>query len=196
MKQVAIYCRVSSTSQSTRSQEPDLERFASNQDEKVKWFRDTATGTNMNRPGWEKLAADIRAGKVSKLVVWRLDRLGRTVTGLSQLFEELQTFKVNLISICDGLDLATPAGRMMANVLASVAQYETEIRCERQFAGIAAAKAAGKKWGGSKPGSRKGVTLTQAKIIRTMKADGEKITAIAKAVKLSRPTIYAVLKSA
>ena len=81
----------------------------------------------------------------------------------------------------------------MANVLASMAQFETELRGERVAAGLAVARAAGKKWGGSKPGTRKKVSPTQEKVIHQMKAEGEPITAIAKAVGLSRPTIYSVL---
>jgi len=64
----------------------------------------------------------IQSGKVAKVVVWRLDRLGRTAKGLTALFEELAQKKVNLMSLRDGIDLHTAAGRLMANVLASVAQ--------------------------------------------------------------------------
>ena len=64
----------------------------------------------MARPGWEKLWANVIAGKVDRIVVWRLDRLGRTVSGLSMLFEELINRKVPLVSIKDSLDLATAAG--------------------------------------------------------------------------------------
>jgi DNA invertase Pin-like site-specific DNA recombinase len=103
--------------------------------------------------------------------------------------------KVNLVSLKDGLDLATPAGRLMANVLASVAQYETEVRAERVRAGQQVARAGGKRWGGSQPGKRKKVTPTQERIIRQMKQHGDSIMAIAKAVGLTRPTIYDVLRS-
>ena len=65
----------------------------------------------------------------------RLDRLGRTTKGLTALFEDLVDRKINLVSLKDGLDLSTPAGRLMANVLASVAAYETEVRSERVCAG-------------------------------------------------------------
>ena len=64
-----------------------------------------------------------------------------------------------------GLDLATPAGRLMANVLASVAQYETEVRAERVLAGQAAARAAGKTWGGSKAGRLLKVTEEQIAVV-------------------------------
>ena len=87
-------------------------------------------------------------GSFLTVVVWRLDRLGRTAKGLTALFEDLLGRGVDLVSLEDGLDLATPAGRLMANVLASVAQYETEVRADRVLAGQAVAKANGKTWGG------------------------------------------------
>ncbi len=194
-KYVAIYLRVSTAVQETKSQEPDLERWADAQDLPVVYYRDKASGKSMDRPAWSKLEAAIRQGRVSAVVVWRIDRLGRTAKGLTALFDELRERKVNLVSLKDGLDLSTPAGRLMANVLASVAQYETEVRGERVAAGQAKAKAQGKRWGGSLPGVRKRVTDTQLKAIKAMRKDGEQITAIAAAVGLSRPTIYSVLKA-
>ncbi len=104
----------------------------------------------MDRKGWNRLQEAIDQGNVSKVVVWRLDRLGRTASGLTKLFEDLHRSKIGLVSIKDGLDLDTPAGRLMANVLASVAQFETEVRAERVLAGQARAKAEGKKWGDPK----------------------------------------------
>jgi DNA invertase Pin-like site-specific DNA recombinase len=193
-KHVGIYVRVSSNGQSTKSQEPDLRRWElANRDNPIQWYGDKATGKTMDRPGWAKLEAAIRQGKVSGVVVWRIDRLGRTAKGLTALFDELRERKVNLVSLKDGLDLSTSAGRLMANVLASVAQFETELRGERVAAGQAVARAKGKRWGGSKPGTRKKVTDTQLRAIRQMKAQGEPVTAIAQAVGLSRPTIYSVL---
>lgn len=194
MKHIAIYMRVSGKSQDTRSQEPDLKRWAAAQAEApIKFYSDTFTGKVMDRPSWNKLEDAIKSHKVSSVVVWRLDRLGRTAKGLTALFDDLQHHKVNLVSLKDGLDLSTPAGRLMANVLASVAQYETEVRAERVRAGQAAAKARGTKWGGSKKGKRKKVTPTQIKLIHHMKEKNESISSIAKALKLSRPTIYDVL---
>lgn len=194
-KIAAIYVRVSSKTQDHKSQLPDLERWAESHGVPVKWFRDKFTGKTMERPGWMKLEQAIRAGEVSQVVVWRLDRLGRTASGLTALFEDLRNRKINLVSIKDGLDLATPAGRLMANVLASVSQFENEVRSERVRAGQAVAKAAGKMWGGSKAGVPKKVTDVQVRMIREMKRQGESIVGISKAVGLSRPTIYAVLDS-
>ena len=137
----------------------------------------------------------MRAGNVTSIVVWRLDRLGRTASGLTALFDELLTRKVNLVSLKDGVDLSTPAGRLMANVLASVAQFETECRAERVKAGQDVALAKGKKWGGSKAGERTKVTPTQRRIIHQLKSEGSTVSAIAKAVNLSRPTVYKVLET-
>jgi DNA invertase Pin-like site-specific DNA recombinase len=194
MKHVAIYCRVSSKSQDTVSQEPDLKRYADQQADPVTWYRDRFTGKSMDRPGWNKLMDAVRARKMTRIVVWRLDRLGRTAKGLTALFAELLELRVNLVSLRDSIDLNTPAGRLMANVLASVAQYETEVRAERVRAGQAIARAAGKTWGGSKRGRLLYVTTDQVRTIRRMKREGEHIAAIARATGLSRPTVYARLR--
>lgn len=192
-KIVAVYSRVSSRDQSHASQLPDLERWVAAHGTKVEWFRDTFTGKSMDRPGLEKLLEAMRAGKVERIVVWRLDRLGRTARGLTALFEELRERSVGLVSLKDGLDLSTPAGRLMANVLASVAAYETEIRAERVAAGQAVARREGKRWGGSKKGWRWKVSEEQIVAIREMKEAGKPVAHIARITGLSRPTIYHVL---
>jgi DNA invertase Pin-like site-specific DNA recombinase len=191
-KHIAIYVRISSKSQDQRSQLSDLEKWASVQDGEVVWYRDKFTGKTMDRPGWNKLLAAMEAGKVSKVVVWRLDRLGRTAKGLTALFDELYNRKVGLFSLRDSLDLSTPAGRLMANVLASVAAYETEVRAERVLAGQAAARAQGKSWGGSQKGRMIWVTDEQKAQVLAMR--GNKIAKIARTVGLSRPTIYRLLE--
>lgn len=195
-RHIAVYVRVSSKTQDAASQMPDLKRWAGGQDKPVAWYNDKFTGKTMDRPGWNKLEGNLRAGKVSAVVVWRLDRLGRTAKGLTALFDELIQRKVNLISLRDGIDLGTAAGRLMANVMASVAQFETELRAERVLAGQAVAREKGVKWGGSKPGRRIKVTDEQASIVRRMKAENETVAAMARATGLSRPTIYSILASA
>lgn len=150
----------------------------------------------MERPGWNKLKAAMDAGHVSKIVVWRLDRLGRTAAGLTTLFEELQRRNVQFESLRDKVDLSTPAGRLLANVLASVAAYENEVRSERILAGQAAARAAGKTWGGSRKGRRLSVTDEQIAAVKRMNGHGETKAAMARATGLSRPTIYSILNGA
>lgn len=195
MKHIAVYARVSTKSQDTASQEPDLQRWLAAQPEgtPVVWYRDNFTGKTMDRPAMGKLLDAVARGDVATVLCWRLDRLGRTAKGLTAFFEDLQKAKVNLVSLKDGLDLSTPAGRLMANVLASVAAYETEIRAERVLAGQAVARASGKRWGGSQAGRLLHVTSEQVAVVQRMRLDGAKIASIGRAVRLSRPTIYKLL---
>jgi DNA invertase Pin-like site-specific DNA recombinase len=192
-KTTAIYVRVSHRDQSHASQMPDLERWADAHDGHVEWFRDTFTGRTMDRPGMSKLNDELQAGRLSRIVVWRLDRLGRTTRGLCQLFEELQEKKVDLVSLKDGFSLSSPAGRLHARILASVAEYETEIRRERVIAGQQVARLKGKTWGGSEKGWRWKVSDEQVAAIKEMKAARTPIAKIARITGLSRPTIYRVL---
>jgi DNA invertase Pin-like site-specific DNA recombinase len=194
---IAIYVRVSSKQQDIRSQEPDLKRWVEvYADAPVKWFTDKFTGKTMDRPGWKHLEAEIVAGNVSKVVVWRLDRLGRTAAGLTALFEDFQRRGIGFEALRDKVDLSTPAGRLMANVLASVAAYENEVRSERIRAGQAVALANGKRWGGSLKGRRIKVTVEQEQAIRRLKGEGEGVAAIARTTGLSRPTVYSILGDA
>ncbi len=112
---------------------------------------------------------------------------------LTSLFEHLQRRGVGFESLRDKIDLSTPAGRLMANVLASVAAYENEVRSERIVAGQAVARARGKRWGGSQKGRRLKVTDEQMATVRRMHAEGETKVAMARATGLSRPTVYALL---
>ena len=188
---IAVYVRVSSKAQDQRSQISDLERWATTQDGEIIWYKDKFSGKTMDRPAWNKLMAAMESGEVSRIVCWRLDRLGRTAKGLTALFDELTNRRIGLFSLKDSLDLSTPAGRLMANVLASVAAYETEVRAERVLAGQAAAREQGKRWGGSKSGRQISVTDEQKTQVLSMR--GAKITTIARTVGLSRPTIYRLL---
>jgi len=156
------------------------------QREAMERLRKWADGETDSCPDYGPIAA----GKVSAVVCWRIDRLGRTAKGLTSLFADLQERRVNLVSLKDGLDLSTPAGRLMANVLASVAQFETEVRAERILAGQQAARAAGKVWGGGKPGRRVTVTEEKERTIKLLRDQGKGISEIARVVGLSRPTIY------
>ena len=192
-KHHVIYLRVSTKRQDTASQEPELTRWAQSHEGDSCRYHDSYTGTSMDRPGFRKLIKDMETGQVDTLVVWRLDRLGRTAKGLTSLFEDLIRWKVNLISLKDGLDLVTTAGRLMANILAGVAAYETEVRAERILAGQAAARERGVRWGGSVQGRRIRATVEQIAVIRHLRSEGGEIAAIARATGLSRPTIYRIL---
>lgn len=193
-KASAIYVRVSHRDQKHASQLPDLERWAECHDGDAVWYRDTFTGRTMNRPGMTKLMDALRIGKLDRIVVWRLDRLGRTTKGLCQLFDELRERGVDLVSLKDGFSLESPAGRLHARILASVAEYETEVRAERVLAGQKVAQLNGKKWGGSQKGWHWKVSEDQITAILEMKSAGKPVAQIARITGLSRPTVYRVLK--
>lgn len=159
MKATAVYMRVSTHDQSLASQRPDVERWLAANDVEADVYEDTASGCTMDRPRFKDLRGLILERKISRLVVWRLDRLGRTAAGLTAFFAELQAHGCTLVSLREGIDLDTPAGRLMAHVLASVAAYETEVRRERILAGMAAAKEAGRTFGGRKGGTYNRKTL-------------------------------------
>lgn len=196
LKMTAIYVRVSTSDQTSRSQLPDLNRYSKSIDGAVEWYRDTASGMTMARPEWTRLWDDTKAGKVARIVVWRLDRLGRTASGMATLFDELVRRKVTLVTLTEGIDLATPAGRLMAHVVASVGQYETEVRGERQRAGIAAAKAAGVAFGRPRGSGRPSkLTAEKVALIRRLKADGSGPTRIAHLVGISRDSVYEALRA-
>lgn len=192
---IAIYERVSSKGQDFASQHDDLEEYASRAKQPVKWYSDKFTGKTMDRPGMNALLEDMRSGKVKTVVVYRLDRLGRTAAGLTTLFAEFVERKVNFVSLKDGIDLGTAAGKLMANVLASVAAFETEVRSERQAAGIAAAKAAGVKWKGRPVGTMQVRTKELDSTVKKMKTAGQSVSSIARTTKISRNTVYAILKA-
>ena len=193
----AVYVRVSSKAQTTKSQIPDLKRYVESHSDElgtVKILIEKHTGTTMNRPKWNKLEKAIVNNRVSNLVIWRLDRLGRTCSGLTKLFEELQQHRCNLISVHDNIDLKTTTGRLIAHVLASVAAYENEVRTERIIAGQQAAKAAGKSIGGSKRGSLYKITMQQVRAIVKLEGKDVGATEISRTVNTSVPNVYRILQ--
>jgi DNA invertase Pin-like site-specific DNA recombinase len=193
----AIYIRESSGSQDTASQDRDLKAWSTTQQDEFEFYRDKATGTLMSRPAMDRLMNDIVAGKINKVVVWRLDRLGWTARGLYDFFEELKRLKCGFFSLRDAIDLSTASGRLLMGVLAVVAQFECEVRSERQRSWIDAIreKNGGKcTWGGRKPGTRVKVTLEKERAILDLKAAKKPISEIARVTELTRPTVYRLIR--
>jgi DNA invertase Pin-like site-specific DNA recombinase len=105
-------------------------------------FTDKLSGAQVARPGLNEALSQLR--HADTLVVWKLDRLGRSVKGLVDLVNELETQKVHFQSITDGIDTKTPAGRFFFHVMASLAQMERELIMERTRAGLQAARRQGR----------------------------------------------------
>jgi DNA invertase Pin-like site-specific DNA recombinase len=196
---IAIYMRVSSKQQETKSQEADLMAYkaaAEAKGEVVRVFREKGTGTNYDRPEWQKLWALVQTGEVQRIVVWRIDRLGRLAGATIQLLDELEAKSVAFLSVRDGFDPSTPAGRLTRNVLASVAQFETEVRRERQQSGIEAKRAenGGKcPWGGRKAGVPNKGNEEKIGVIKQLREQKKSIAEIARIVGMTRQTVYRFL---
>lgn len=198
-KQTAIYMRVSSNGQKFASQLPDLKRWiqAQNPDElgTVKWFKDKSTGRNADRPGFQKLMDTIDRGEVGRIVIWRLDRISRSVADLCQLLKILKSKRVNLVSLRESIDLKTASGRLLVNILGSIAEFESELKSERILAGQAAARAKGKTWGGSQRGRLAGISIEQAKTIVKLHGEGMKMSGIARSVNVHRSSCYRIVRN-
>src|SRR5208282_291289 len=113
------------------------------------FYVDRIGGAKSSRPQLEKLMQDMRGGKVERLVVFKLDRLGRSLTHLALILDEMNRLNVPLIAASQGIDTSVdnPAGRLQLGVLMAVAEFERGIIKERVNAGLAAAKSRGVRFG-------------------------------------------------
>ncbi len=172
------YARVSTQDQNLELQ---LEALAKAGCKKV--FEDKISGTRAERPGLNKALEMLREGDT--LVVWKLDRLGRSVKNLVDLVEELHKQSVQFKSLTDAIDTGTASGRFFFHVMASLAEMERELIVERTRAGLDAARKLGRK-GGRKP------KMTDSKIESAKKllSSGVPPRDVAKNLGVSIPTLY------
>jgi DNA invertase Pin-like site-specific DNA recombinase len=144
----AIYARVSTAEQSNDNQLLELRRYIEARGwTAISEYVDVMSGAKDRRPGLDDLVRDARRRKFDAVIVWKLDRLGRSLRHLVLLMEELQQLGVALVSLGEGLDLSTPAGRLQAGLLAVVASFERERIRERVVSGLQRAKAQGRTLG-------------------------------------------------
>jgi DNA invertase Pin-like site-specific DNA recombinase len=113
----------------------------------VEFVDQGVSGTKDRRPALDALLKDAKRRRFDVLVIWKLDRLGRSLRHLVLLMEELQNLGIALVSLGEGLDLSTPAGRLQAGLLAAVAQFERERIRERVLAGLQRARGQGRRLG-------------------------------------------------
>lgn len=146
-------------------------------------YQDKQSGAKAERPGLANALSHLRAGDT--LVVWKLDRLGRSVKHLIEFMAELEKGGVNLRSLTDGIDTSTPSGRFFFHVMASLAQMERELIIERTRAGLDAAKKRGRT-GGRKPT----MTAEKTESAKTLLASGMPPLDVAHSVGVSVSTLY------
>ncbi|BBX39598.1 recombinase family protein [Mycobacterium simiae] len=173
------YTRVSTVAQTLDQQNEALEAAGA-----TKTFSDTMSGARDDRPGLAALMQYVREGDV--VVVWKLDRLGRNMLHVLATVKELSDRGVKLISISDGIDSSTPAGRLMIGVLGSLAEYERELIKERTALKRKASRASGTKFG--RP--RKVGDVEHIATAKRMQSDGHTGKAIARYLGVSRATMY------
>jgi len=145
---VALYARVSKAlEQNPENQLLDLRRWANNADHEVIGEFVDETSSKDTRPKKEEVLRLLRLGECQGVAFWSLDRWGRTMSELVLELEEFSKDNISLFSMKEGLDLSTAAGRLMANVLAAMANFERDRIRERTLLGLARARAQGKKLG-------------------------------------------------
>jgi DNA invertase Pin-like site-specific DNA recombinase len=187
----AIYLRVSSPKgQKTDSQRAELEAWLKRHRYKaVLWFEDHESATAMQREAFQRLQAAIFAGEIATVVVWKLDRLARSLKeGVNVLADWCQR-GVRIIAITQQIDLSGPVGHLIASLLFGIAEIELQHAKERQAAGIAVAKQRGVY-----TGRRQGTTKAAPARARALRKQGLTVLEIAKALGVQERTVYYYLK--
>lgn len=193
---IGAYLRVSTDKQEHANQRPDLERWLASQAPRARaqWYMDTSTGKNFQRPGLDRIMEDCERGKIKVVVVWKLDRLGRSVQELFRTVKRLQALGVRVVSVHEQFDLSTPAGRLMFGLLAVLAEFEIDNLSLRIRAGLKRKRASGWRPLGRRAGTRIRLTPEKETTIRQLRAAGKPLAQIARIVGLNRRTCYRALE--
>ena len=180
------YARVSSNGQELQLQ---LDALLKAGVAKKDVFTDKASGSKSSRPGLDACLQQLKPGDT--LLVWRLDRLGRSLRHLIDVVEDIRQRGVGFKSICDGaIDTTTASGELIFNIFSSLAQFERRLIQERTKAGLTAARARGRL------GGRKPISADHPRVQAAKRMHADKTMAIAdicQTLRISRPTLYRYL---
>lgn len=176
------YARVSTDDQNLDMQRRALEGAGCDQ-----IFSDQVSGASEKRPGLDKALASCGAGDV--LVVWKLDRLGRSLSHLITVIKALGDRGCEFQSLSESIDTATAGGRLVFHMMGAIAEFERSLIAERTGAGIAAARKRGVRLG-----RRKSLTEPQVRHARALIDGGESPAAVAKSLQVGRSTLYRALQ--
>lgn len=192
--QTAVYLRTSTKDQDGQAQHTALEKALQQRGEsEVTWYTDIGhSGSKAQRPELDRLRLAVRLGEVSKIYVYALDRLGRSLTNLIDLFNYFDSCNVPVISLREGLDLSTASGRLQMHMLSALSEFEKELIKERTRAGLANARRKGIKLGRRTSDKR---VLHADKVVQ-MRAAGMSISAIAAAVGIPTTTVFRMVGKA
>jgi putative DNA-invertase from lambdoid prophage Rac len=188
MFRAGLYARVSTNDQQTLAmQHRAMREYAARRGWTVALqIREVSSGA-VQREAREKVLEAARRREIDVVLVWRLDRWGRSVTDLLATFQELEHLGVGFVSLTEALDLTTPAGRAMAGLLAIFAEFEREILCERTRAGLAQARQNGKRLGRPETAAR------HAAEIRKLHRAGVSKSEIARRLRIGRTSVRRIL---
>jgi DNA invertase Pin-like site-specific DNA recombinase len=182
------YARVSTTDQT-----PSLQHDVLTAAECDPIFTDTMSGTKDRRPGLEQALSHLRSGDT--LVVWRLDRLGRSLKHLIETIQKLEQRGVGFKSLTEHIDTTTPAGKLVFHIFGSLAEFERALLIERTQAGLAAARARGRK-GGRPRGSVRYDPKKLALAQQLYDEQKRSVADICKTLGIPRTTFYRYLSAA
>ncbi|ANA15377.1 recombinase family protein [Acetobacter oryzifermentans] len=193
-QRAVIYCRVSTVDQSCLRQKDELKRFAERAGYEVSGiFMETGSGVRVDRAERRKVMALAQAREIDVILVTELSRWGRSTIDLISTLQELESYRVSLIAITGmTFDLATPHGRMLATVLAGIAEFERDLISERVKSGLAAAKARGKVLGRQK-GERPKSDRLAPKVLALV-AEKRSYRWIARDLGISKNTVAAIVQ--
>lgn len=172
------YARVSTAGQDESLQLDALEQAGCD-----RVFTDHASGATSRRPALDELLGMVRRGDV--LVIWRLDRLGRSLRHLLEVVGDLEQRDVALKSLSESIDTSTPAGRLVLHTFGALAEFERDLIRERTEAGLAAARARGRV--GGRPSV---MTPPKREQATRMLSDGLRISTVAQVLGVSRASLY------
>lgn len=184
----AIYLRVSTTDQNTELQKNEVTQYLINRGlELVSTYEDKASGTTDLRPQFQAMLASAKRREFDTLVVWKLDRFGRSLRDIILNLNDLQDCGVIFISIKDQIDLGTSTGRLMMHLLASFAEFEASLIKERVKAGIENARRKGTRLGRPR--------ATEPQLIVNLRTEGLSYSAIARRLGVSKSLVHKTLKT-
>jgi DNA invertase Pin-like site-specific DNA recombinase len=144
----AIYVRVSTHDQEVENQLEELRRFVEARGWEAREYLDEGvSGALEQRPALNALVRDAKRRRFDVLVCWRLDRLGRSLKHLITLLDDLQALGVAFVSLAEGIDATTPAGKLQMHILGAISEFERARCAERVRAGLARVKRQGRQLG-------------------------------------------------
>lgn len=187
----AIYIRVSSPKgQKTDSQRAELEAWRKRQRLKsVRWFEDRDSATNLQRPAFQQLQSAIFKGEIDTVVVWKLDRLARSLKDGINILADWCKRDVRVVSITQQIDLSGTVGNLIASLLFGIAEMELQHSKERQAIGIALARKRGVY-----RGRKEGTTKATPKRAQELRRQGLTVPEIANALNVSQRTVFNYLR--